>query len=424
MPDEEMGCGCGCNDCECKEINVCDTTERVLADLRDKLMVFADYVCTIALTPCSQLGKVMSKVVYYLWCMLKDLVNMVINNRKRTETLMDNDEYFCDRMSAISEWTVNLSNTQARNHKKLLDFSDAMSNLSSNVNTEGYLPEVHPQPLIFRNEPHAIISSVEGARHIDDFNEFDNWTKALSFEAGRVSAVNSLYNIAGGRYSYYLDRGVPATVTYTGLEDSYINGIKISKVEYIYTLNSIDFRDGSKTAVRFDTDPTSTLHYFDGGQDGDPNVSINMKVKFFDENGTQIPLRGSVLSLASLNSTDPTTEYEGVGNLVGAHFIPINGSSIKVNGGVAKPANDNSFTDRGSKFNQSDWDSDGSPHEYYGAIAALAEADEVSFDILSRRRNYVWFAFNSKVKTPTAEIPALEPLPTLPYECNIKEFEC
>lgn len=101
MPDENMGCGCGCQDCECKEVEICDTTEHIDANLRDKLMVFKDYVCTIALTPCSQLGKVMSKVIYYLWCMLKDLVNMVINNRKRTETLMENDEYFCGRVGEL-----------------------------------------------------------------------------------------------------------------------------------------------------------------------------------------------------------------------------------------------------------------------------------------------------------------------------------
>lgn len=407
MPDENMGCGCGCQDCECKEVNVCEPTQKVDANLRDKLMVFKDYVCTIALTPCSQLGKVMSKVVYYLWCMLKDLVNMVINNRKRTETLMENDEYFCGRMSATSEWTERVNQISISNNQKILNFVSQFGQLAQNTNKTGYLSKPLTQSLIFKDEPSATITKVSGSTKINNRSVLNDYT----VNPGAIDAVWETDNV------YLLEKNKPVTVTYENLQNSFLNGVKIEKVEYIYTLNSI--ANGDKTAIGFYTDPTKTTRYLERG-----GASIKMQVKFYDGFDKLISPLGSVISFASLNTADFGNDFEAVSGVSGIELVKINGSSIDVVNGVAKAKNGNESKNSGSDYNSSEWDVDGSPLEYYGAIAGEVVSEDFSFNIETKNRGNVWFMFNSNVKAPVIIKPTLEPLPVFPYECNIKHFEC
>lgn len=212
MPDEEMGCGCGCNDCECKEINVCDTTEHVHADLRDKLMVFKDYVCTIALTPCSQLGKVMSKVVYYLWCMLKDLVNMVINNRKRTETLMDNDEYFCGRVGELEGVVKYLEDSV----KYLNDMVSCLDNRNSKI--VDYLLDKIKENVTFNllakgSQSGSVATTVETSK---DGGFKISWTMADNSGAVGKGTVNGKVN---HKYSVNKDGSIHVVVENVTITD-------------------------------------------------------------------------------------------------------------------------------------------------------------------------------------------------------------
>lgn len=411
MPDENMGCGCGCQDCECKEVNVCEPTEKVDANLRDKLMVFKDYVCTIALTPCSQLGKVMSKVVYYLWCMLKDLVNMAINNRKRTETLMENDEYFCGRMSAVSTWTNLVQQITDRNNQKLVQFSREMSQLGLDSKKIGHLERPLAQALIFDNEPDAIISKVTGADKVANKSALDSFASSLN--PINVSAVWNVGNV------YFLEKDKPATVTYENLKNSSVNGVKISKVDYIYTLKKSTIGNGSKVAAGLYNDPTKTINILDG--DG---ATVKVELRFYDEAGNIISPVGSVISFASLNTNTYGNDYEGVSGASGIDFVKINGSSIDVIGGVAKAKNSNAAKSAGSQYDASEWDSFDSPLEYYGAIAGEVTADNFSFNIETKRRGNTGFSVNSQVKAKVVRKPALEQIPVFKHECNIKGFEC
>lgn len=430
MPDEEMGCGCGCQDCECKEINVCDTTERVHADLRDKLMVFADYVCTIALTPCSQLGKVMSKVVYYLWCMLKDIVNMIINNRKRTETLMENDEYFCDRMSAVSEWTINLSNTQARNHQKITKFIDDMTSLGSKTKENGFLSEVAPQSLTLLNEPNAKLTTY--GNHISDsglesaYKEPNTgWIdpSTIPYRSTKQTTTTT------GKWQYFTVKvGDVVEATYTDLENSRFGDKKIASVKFRYELVELE---GPNDYLVLSTisDPATTAYSFSWKDNGETSkYKYNVNVMFFDENGNVLNPsldNPALLSFASLNSKNGDGEY--VSDFSGK-LIPITGSTITEEGGKVTNFSSVDQLDKaiqnGAPADTTDWEIfENGKYSYIGAIAGLATSP-ISFSFGHTSAQAQWFSFNTKVKAPVVEKPVLEPLPTLPYECNIREFEC
>lgn len=434
MPDEEMGCGCGCQDCECKEINVCDTTERVHADLRDKLMVFADYVCTIALTPCSQLGKVMSKVVYYLWCMLKDLVNMIINNRKRTETLMENDEYFCDRMSDISNWTINLSNTQARNHQKITKFIDDMTSLGSKTKENGFLSEVAPQSLVLSGEPNATLTATGHSITQEQWEGLDRKqypTYALDYTDPTGIPYNSApikTNETTNKLQHYLIKlGESVSGTYSNLQNSRLGDKKVKSVKYTITLTKLE-SNADYAVLTFFPDPTKTAFISAYDKDipaKDVKLEYVFKARFYDEEGNEISPtlnNPSIVNLSSLNSKAGEGEY--VADFSGK-MIPITGSAISVENGVAMNYNSDSIEDIAAELGTvGNWDDpNGNPNAYVGAIAGVA-TQPIELTVGTNNNWALWFAFNSNVKAPVVEKPVLEPLPVLPYECNIKEFEC
>lgn len=427
MPDEEMGCGCGCQDCECKEVNVCDTTDKVHADLRDKLMVFKDYVCTIALTPCSQLGKVMSKVVYYLWCMLKDLVNMIINNRKRTETLMENDEYFCDRMSDISDWTINLSKTQARNHQKITKFIDDMAALGSNTKENGFLSEVAPQSLVFSGEPDALVS-IKGRDITEKWGTLEKepnvgWANPSSIDY-QATPIVTTQAINSSRFAI-MKIGDVVEATYTNLKNSRLGDKKINSIKYFVKLVELT-GPSNQIALEFFADPTTSFYSHSWNGNGQKSkYKYQVDVTFFDENGNAINPsldNPAMLSFASLNSKEGQGEYASD---FSGKFIPITGSTISIINDKAmnysNQEQDDKALENGSP--NGSWDEAGNPYEYIGAVAGLA-TDPIRFSFGNTSGLAQLFVFNTNVKAPTVNKPILEELPALEHECNIKEFDC
>lgn len=457
MPDENMGCGCGCQDCECKEVNVCEPTQKVDANLRDKLMVFKDYVCTIALTPCSQLGKVMSKVVYYLWCMLKDLVNMVINNRKRTETLMENDEYFCGRMSAVSEWTINLSNTQARNHKKITKFIDDISKISSKSNEDGYASEPLIQSLVFLREPDAVISEVSSPNSVKILNknspesELANvstkYNRLMMDPDGKVFDKSTSHEfediIRNGAGAYFKNVGDSVTATYKNLKNTKIGEKKASSVKITYKLTKKEFTN-DKASTDTDAilvlynDPTRGVRTTVAGG----NIEYGITLEFYDEDGKAITLDENeiVLSANSLNHEDTLlfgkkyrgNEYVNIES-TGGSLVPINGSSIVAHSDGRGYANTNNVFKGTAGINEDgqtrfpSWDSVDNENFWFGSIGVKYSnptGTTLNISYGAEKREEYWFTFNTNVPVPIVVKPTLEPLPTLPYECNIKEFEC
>lgn len=270
-----------------------------------------------------------------------------------------------------------------------------MAEMEANKDKDGYLTVPSVQELIFQSEPQA--------------NHTVNKQPATEQEIQEITAgmrpetVEALKNTAGG-VLYVLQKGQSVTVTYTNILNSSVNGKHIKKVVFTYTL--IDSAYGDRLLATFDNDPTRTLHYLNG----DKYFKLNMDVKFYDENGNLIDPTGSLVSFSSLNASFPNNgDWEGVSDFSGT-MIPIAGSSIQAQpDGTYHASTSNSYISDGSKFNAADWDVDGSPLEYYGAIAGRAEGN-INFNILSEGRGYVWFAFNSNVKAHTIT-PPVSPTP-------------
>lgn len=86
-----MSCTNGCNDCKCEPIEIKDKTTTV-RDFSDKLRVLNEFGCLISITPCSQLGKIVAKYSFYLWCYLKDILRLLENMLDKMDHFLTKEE--------------------------------------------------------------------------------------------------------------------------------------------------------------------------------------------------------------------------------------------------------------------------------------------------------------------------------------------
>lgn len=86
-----MSCTNGCNDCKCEPIEIKDKTTTI-RDFSDKLRVLNEFGCLISITPCSQLGKIVAKYSFYLWCYLKDVLRLLENMLDRMDHFLTKEE--------------------------------------------------------------------------------------------------------------------------------------------------------------------------------------------------------------------------------------------------------------------------------------------------------------------------------------------
>ncbi|MFM0842243.1 SspB-related isopeptide-forming adhesin [Streptococcus suis] len=328
--------------------------------------------------------------------------------KEYNDLLAENDEIQKRNDAAAAVAKAENERLQAEYQKKLAD-------MLANTGKDGFLSEFVVQHLIFKSEPDAsYISSVEAATD----------SEIATIVNGRY--IDQFRDDSGNGPVYILKKGEPISVTYTGLKNSSFDGTEISKVVYTYTLKSTELDNKDKILVNFQNDPTKTLYYWIDGQE----TVINMDVKFYDATDKILNTSGSLLSFASLNTAIVDLDYEAISNFIG-EFIEITGSGIKVIDGVARAIASNRYTEEGSKFFEAEWDYDGSPLEYYGAIVGRTTSETINFDISSKGRNYVWFAFNTNVKAPTVTPPPplkevtpekLKPVPATPPKLETVTF--
>ncbi|HEM6022232.1 TPA: LPXTG cell wall anchor domain-containing protein [Streptococcus suis] len=328
--------------------------------------------------------------------------------KEYNDLLAENDEIQKRNDAAAAVAKAENERLQAEYQKKLAD-------MLANTGKDGFLSEFVVQHLIFKSEPDAsYISSVEAATD----------SEIATIVNGRY--IDQFRDDSGNGPVYILKKGEPISVTYTGLKNSSFDGTEISKVVYTYTLKSTELDNKDKILVNFQNDPTKTLYYWIDGQE----TVINMDVKFYDATDKILNTSGSLLSFASLNTAIVDLDYEAISNFIG-EFIEITGSGIKVVDGVARAIASNRYTEEGSKFFEAEWDYDGSPLEYYGAIVGRTTSETINFDISSKGRNYVWFAFNTNVKAPTVTPPPplkevtpekLKPVPATPPKLETVTF--
>ncbi|WBB33901.1 cell surface protein [Parvimonas micra] len=312
--------------------------------------------------------------------------------------------------------------------KELEEYNKAVEEWKKHKDEDGYLPEQHAQTLIFKSEPNAKLEFVgDKPFSKEEWNNYFTNVIKPKIDKHPANGYNDFISTEPHvnppeKERTVLRKGIPLTVRYTNLQNSYFKGKKISKVEYTYTLKETGISGLNDMLAAIHRDPTVTIYYFSFYK----NASINMTAKFFDENGEEMDMTGALVSFASLNrGTGKTSEAPIVANKpttekvlsFNGKFLPINGSSITVQGGSAYSLNDNESKSKGSKFDAAEWDTEKSPYKWYGAIVGEVTKSRINFTFGADGRAIPWFAFNSDVKANGVPIKPVEPTPpTAPEE--------
>ena len=305
----------------------------------------------------------------------------------------------------------------------LIEYNKAMEELKKHLNEEGYLPEAIDQPLVFKSEPNATVSISTKVYSQDEldalvrswgFKPPGNWPYAY-FDKLNKGLPGEVQHLVDGDLRTVFELGKTATVTYTNLQNSTLNGKKIAKVVFKYTVKKATALPG-KVPVVIKKDPTATIWYT--AFFGDTTIGVN--VQFFDEDDKPMDLKGALFSFSSLNRGDfpkhfdYNKSYEKVENFDG-RFIEINGSTIKNHNGSAYSDINNAYVEDGSRFPRDVWDTETSPYSWYGAIVGVGKGKSVNYDMGGVYKGNVWFAFNSKIRAkgipekPTEPIPPVAP---------------
>ena len=346
------------------------------------------------------------------------------NKAKNAAIQAKNEEIKQRNAVAKTDYEAKLAKYEADLAKYKKDFAAytaALAEAESKKKQDGYLSEPRSQSLNFKSEPNAI-RTIDSSVHQYGQQELDALVKSWGISPTNPdrtkSTAYSYFNAINSNNTYaklVLEKDKPVDVTYTGLKNSSFNGKKISKVVYTYTLKETGFNDGTKMTMFASSDPTVTAWY----NDYFTSTNINVKVKFYDEEGQLMNLTGGLVNFSSLNRGNGSgaidkDAIESVRNFNG-RYIPISGSSIKIHeNNSAYADSSNAEKSRGARWDTSEWDTTSSPNNWYGAIVGEITQSEISFNMASSKSGNIWFAFNSNINA--IGVPTKPVAPTAPTQ--------
>nr|WP_165210048.1 antigen I/II family LPXTG-anchored adhesin [Streptococcus sp. ZJ373] len=305
-------------------------------------------------------------------------------------------------------------------------YKAALAELEKHKNDDGYLPSPESQPFIFEQEKNATLEITSGDKvyNADEFYaEADkmDYIKAdtpFNTEKRRVAydhfwgGIQDSADWPGKRV--FLPKGKPVVARYSNLKNSELNGKRIASAEFIYTLKDTSLNADKIPAMLYD-DPTQTIYYFEffGSQ------SIDVDIKFYDEDGNKIDATGALLDFSSLNRGHGWPQYNGINTIEKVNYhtgtaIEINGSSVKDNGDGLYAATPNYTKANQSRFESGEWDSSDSPLNWYGAIVGKQTGPDIKFTLSAENASGIWFAFDSKIKAKDIPNKPMESEPTPP----------
>ena len=307
------------------------------------------------------------------------------------------------------------------------EYEKALEELEKHKHDDGYLKSPIGQPLIFESEPDAVLNVPSWEEHAK--GEFYRHALALNYLNGNDNASRAKRDIVYDHIKnfddnpnhkgkkVFLKKDKTLIARYTNLKRSYMNGKKISRIEYRYTLKSTGNLGGNEIPAFLYSDPTITLRYWSFFS----NIKINIEVKMYDEQNNEIDTTGALLDFQSLNRGHGYATYNGKNAIEKVSYhtgtpLEINGSSVKAHIGGNLYADRSNYAKKdGSRYESGEWDSEKSPLNWYGAIVGKQTRSNINFDIESDHCVNVWFAFDSKVKPkdipkkPTPPVPPVEP---------------
>jgi len=346
------------------------------------------------------------------------------NKAKNAAIKAENEEIKQRNATAKTDYEAKVAKYEADLAKYKKDFAAytaALAEAESKKKQDGYLSEPRSQSLNFKSEPNAI-RTIDSSVHQYGQQELDALVKSWGISPTNPdrtkSTAYSYFNAINSNNTYaklVLEKDKPVDVTYTGLKNSSFNGKKISKVVYTYTLKETGFNDGTKMTMFASSDPTVTAWY----NDYFTSTNINVKVKFYDEEGQLMNLTGGLVNFSSLNRGNGSgaidkDAIESVRNFNG-RYIPISGSSIKIHeNNSAYADSSNAEKSLGARWDTSEWDTTSSPNNWYGAIVGEITQSEISFNMASSKSGNIWFAFNSNINA--IGVPTKPVAPTAPTQ--------
>ena len=346
------------------------------------------------------------------------------NKAKNAAIKAENEEIKQRNAVAKTDYEAKVAKYEAdlaKYKKEFAAYTAALAEAESKKKQDGYLSEPRSQSLNFKSEPNAI-RTIDSSVHQYGQQELDalvkSWGISPTNPDRKKSTAYSYFNAINSNNTYaklVLEKDKPVDVTYTGLKNSSFNGKKISKVVYTYTLKETGFNDGTKMTMFASSDPTVTAWY----NDYFTSTNINVKVKFYDEEGQLMNLTGGLVNFSSLNRGNGSgaidkDAIESVRNFNG-RYIPISGSSIKIHeNNSAYADSSNAEKSLGARWNTSEWDTTSSPNNWYGAIVGEITQSEISFNMASSKSGNIWFAFNSNINA--IGVPTKPVAPTAPTQ--------
>ena len=203
----------------------------------------------------------------------------------------------------------------AKNKAEKERYEKEVAEYNKHKNENSYVNEAISKNLVFDQSvvtKDTKISSIKGGKFIKatDFNKVnagdskDIFTKLRKDMGGKVTGnfQNSFVKEANlgsnGGYAVLLEKNKPVTVTYTGLNASYL-GRKITKAEFVYELQSSPSQSGTLNAV-FSNDPIITAFIGTNRVNG-KDVKTRLTIKFFDASGKEVlPDKASHLRMRCL----------------------------------------------------------------------------------------------------------------------------
>ncbi|EDP23953.1 Ig-like domain-containing protein [Parvimonas micra] len=312
-------------------------------------------------------------------------------------------------------------------------YDKALEELEKHKNDDGYLKSPLGQPLVFESEPDAVLHL--GALEEHEQGKFYRYALALNYLSGSDSTSKTKRDLAYDHLKnfddkpnhkgkrVFLKKDKTLVARYTNLKRSYMNGKKISSIEYRYTLKSTGNLGKNEIPAFLYSDPTITLRYWSFFS----NIKINMEVKMYDEHGKEIDTKDALLDFQSLNRGHGYRTLNGINAIEKVHYYT--GTPLEINGSSVKAHSDGLYADKsnytkpdGSKYESYEWDSETSPLNWYGAIVGRQTQSNINFDMESEHCVNVWFAFDSKVKPkniPTKPTPPTPPKEPQKPETNV-----
>lgn len=299
---------------------------------------------------------------------------------------------------------------QKANEATTAKFEKEKAEAEANTSKEGYLSETVIKNLVMDSEPTAVGQLISSPSNNP---KDENAMSAYFVDPATMISSNESYR-KGGSFAALVNLGTgqSATVKYTNLQNSYYGGKKIGSLNL--TVKDVSKLQGV-SQIGFYNDFTNGIWYnkfSDGPELVGNSKAYQVTIEAFDTNGNKIQMDDIAASFGSLNSGD-LQGRSGVGiemiTIPNGHFVTYNGSSVKPQGrneyGLSAYSDTNNESHVGTTL---DWDLDGSPYEYYGAIGAKMKAVDGNMQFVASADNRsVWLTINTRFKAATTPFASI-----------------